>query len=199
MRNGRTVLKDFNFSAESGDALLLMGPNGSGKSTLLRICAGLLAADSGTLALNGEATNEDSAALHRQHHYVGHKDGLKSALTIAENLEVWASLLGGPTLPDALDLALERFSLHRLQDTPVHYLSAGQRRRAALARLILRHRPIWLLDEPLNGLDAKHIAVIEQALSHHVKAGGLALVATHQMLNLPDAECSVLTLGRATP
>ena len=174
-----------------------MGPNGSGKSTLLRICAGLLAADAGTLTLNGKNASEDSADLHRLHHYVGHKDGLKSALTIGENLEVWVSLLGGQAMPDAFDAALEKFSLARLQDTPVHYLSAGQRRRAALARLVLIQRPIWLLDEPLNGLDAKHIAVIEQALSDHVGAGGLALVATHQTLNLQDTDCSVLTLGAA--
>ncbi len=174
-----------------------MGPNGSGKSTLLRICAGLLAADSGTLALNGKNAGEDSADLHPLHHYVGHKDGLKSALTIQENLEVWASLLGGTTMPDAFDAALEKFNLARLQDTPVHYLSAGQRRRAALARLVLIQRPIWLLDEPLNGLDAKHIAVIENALSEHVGAGGLALVATHQLLDLQDADCSVLTLGQS--
>ena len=195
IRNGRQVLKGLSFELTAGQALLLMGPNGSGKSTLLRICAGLLQPDSGELRVDEEDGVENPAALHAVQHYVGHNNGLKTALTIRENLEVWSSLLQtSGSVPDT-EKALDAFGLLKLAETPVHYLSAGQRRRAALSRLLLVHRPLWLLDEPLNALDQKHIDIIEGAIARHTEQGGMAIVATHQMLNLPEAERSALHLG----
>ncbi len=195
IRNGRKVLKELSFEVATGQTLLLMGPNGSGKSTLLRICAGLLQADEGRLQVDGEDGLENPAVLHGLHHYVGHANGLKTALTIRENLEVWASLLTANGAEPNLDGALDAFGLMRLAETPVHYLSAGQRRRAALSRLLLVERPLWLLDEPLNALDQKHIDIIESAIAHHAAQGGMSIVATHQLLNLPETDRSVLDLG----
>ncbi len=175
-----------------------MGPNGSGKSTLLRICAGLLRPDAGALTLNGEDGIDNPGILHAAHHYIGHANGLKSALTVVENLSVWRSLFG--TASDAgLDHALSTFGLAKMAETPAHYLSAGQKRRVALSRLLLEERSIWLLDEPLNGLDEKHAAILIDCLSQHTRSGGMAIVATHQVLDIPEAELSILQLGNATP
>lgn len=196
IRNGRQVLKDLSFDVGAGHTLLLMGPNGSGKSTLLRICAGLLQPDTGQLHVNDEDGIANPSVLHGVQHYLGHNNGLKTALTIRENLDVWSSLLRSDEAAPNTERALARFGLSRLADTPVHYLSAGQKRRAALSRLLLVERPIWLLDEPLNALDEKHIDIVEEAIAHHARQGGIAIVATHQMLDIPEAERSVLGLGQ---
>ncbi len=188
------MLRDLSLMAAPGQTILLMGANGSGKSTLLRICAGLLAPDSGKILVGGADGIDNPGLLHRCNHYLGHANGLKTALTVAENIEIWRGLFGltGDALSSAQ--AVEAFGLTKLVDTPAHYLSAGQKRRAALARLLLAPRQIWLLDEPLTGLDDTHTAAVETCIANHAAAGGTAIVTTHQKLNLPAAECSVLRL-----
>lgn len=181
-RGGRAVLEDVSFTVCGGEALLVIGPNGAGKSTLLRALAGLLAPASGEIALSGGGSGEVPV----QAHYIGHAEAMKSALSARENLAFWAQMLGeGDGL--APQAALERFSLPRVADLPVGWLSAGQKRRVALARLLVAPRPVWLLDEPATALDAAALAGFARLMSGHLAAGGLIVAATHAPLGLAGA------------
>jgi heme exporter protein A len=191
-RGGRRILSGVSFEARAGQALLLVGPNGSGKSSLLRAIAGFLPLASGALALEGGTAE---AGIGEQAHYLGHADALKSALTAGENLAFWADALRGDSARAAWIAALERLGLAHVADFPARALSAGQKRRVALARLLVAPRPIWLLDEPTTALDAaaqRQFAVVMRA---HLAGGGLILAATHAPLDLDDA--AQLTLGAA--
>ena len=191
-RGGRRILSGVSFEARAGVALLLVGPNGSGKSSLLRAIAGFLPLASGRFALEGGTAE---AGIGEQAHYLGHADALKSALTAGENLAFWADALGGDATRAAWIAALDRLGLAHVADFPVRALSAGQKRRVALARLLVAPRPIWLLDEPTTALDAaaqRQFAVVMRA---HLAGGGLILAATHAPLELDDA--ARLTLGDA--
>ncbi len=181
-RAERLVLRDISFAVDRGGALLVLGPNGSGKSTLLRLLAGLKRADAGALLWNGEDAARDPVAHAGRVAYVGHLDAIKPALTAAENLRFAARLSGGD--PAA---ALAAFDLTPLAPLPARMLSAGQRRRLALARLALSRAPLWLLDEPTLGLDAGSIARLGTLLAAHRAAGGVVVAATHLALPLPDA------------
>ncbi len=186
-RGGRTVVDGLSFRLDSGEALLLTGPNGSGKTTLLRALAGFLAPASGTILLVDAPAERERAELS---HFVGHLDGLKSHLTVAENLAFWAAYLdeeGGGAQRERLEAALDRFDLAALADIPAGYLSAGQKRRLALARLGVAERPLWLLDEPTVSLDAASVALLIKAIAEHVAAGGLAAIATHVPMGLERA------------
>jgi len=179
------------FEARAGQALLVVGPNGSGKSSRLRAVAGFLPLAAGRFALEGGAEE----GIGEQAHYLGHSDALKSALTAGENLAFWADALGGDATRAAWIAALDRLGLAHVADFPVRALSAGQKRRVALARLLVAPRPIWLLDEPTTALDAaaqRQFAVVMRA---HLAGGGLILAATHAPLELDDA--ARLTLGDA--
>jgi len=190
-RGGRRVLSGVSFEARAGQALLVVGPNGSGKSSLLRAVAGFLPLAAGRFALEGGAEE----GIGEQAHYLGHSDALKSALTAGENLAFWADALGGDATRAAWIAALDRLGLAHVADFPVRALSAGQKRRVALARLLVAPRPIWLLDEPTTALDAaaqRQFAVVMRA---HLAGGGLILAATHAPLELDDA--ARLTLGDA--
>ena len=190
-RGGRRVLSGVSFEARAGQALLVVGPNGSGKSSLLRAVAGFLPLAAGRFALEGGAEE----GIGEQAHYLGHSDALKSALTAGENLAFWADALGGDATRAAWIAALDRLGLAHVADFPVRALSAGQKRRVALARLLVAPRPIWLLDEPTTALDAaaqRQFAVVMRA---HLAGGGLILAATHAPLGLDDA--ARLTLGDA--
>lgn len=203
-RGGRTVLSRLSFSLAPGEVLLVSGRNGAGKSTLLRTLSGLLQPVSGTVAY-GLADEEVRGA--ETVHYLGYEDALKPSLSLRENLEFWASLLRRtkaavtagvePFATPALDVraALDTFGIGRLEALPAAYLSAGQKRRAALARLLLAPRPIWLLDEPLIALDAAAQATLTAVMADHVAVGGAILVASHQPLALPHRE---LALGERT-
>ncbi len=158
-RGGRNIFSDLSFSLTSGEALLVTGANGAGKSTLLRALAGLLPLVAGEILIK-PAQELNRAALC---HYVGHADALKASLTVAENLAFWSNMLAVATAPElgfdatnaaSVDTALTQLGLAHASDLPAAYLSAGQRRRAALARLLTVPRPLWLLDEPLTALDA---------------------------------------------
>src|SRR5947209_7376258 len=148
-RGGRQLFSHLNFAVASGEALAVTGRNGAGKSSLLRAIAGLLPIGAGELALDGGQNDE---SIGGQAHYLGHADALKESLTARENLDFWASMLGAAPAIDAA-AALARLGLAHVIDFPVAILSAGQRRRVALARLLVAERPLWLLDEPTSALD----------------------------------------------
>ena len=176
------MFRDLDLSVAPGAALVLEGPNGSGKSTLLRMLAGLVTPAAGRLAWNGEDIRDDLPAHARRVTYVGHLDAVKPGLTVAENLRLAAVLGGG-----ALDDALEAMALAPLSDLPGRMLSAGQKRRLALARLVLGRAAIWLLDEPTLGLDTASIARFGELLARHLQGGGIVVAATHVPLPLPGA------------
>lgn len=185
-RAGRTVFEGVEFSLSAGRMLAVTGPNGAGKSSLLRIMAGLLRAAGGNLALKGGDPERNIA---EQAHYLGHQDALKPALTVAENLEFWARMFG--TATDTTE-ALAATGLDSLAPIPAAYLSAGQKRRLSLARLVTISRPIWLLDEPTAALDAAAQAILQRLMLAHLKAGGLIVAATHAPLGI---EAKELALG----
>ncbi len=176
-RGGRLVLAGVTFALSPGDTLLLRGPNGAGKSSLLRLLAGFLAPGTGTLWWEGKPAFEDRAAHRARLHLIGHSNAIKGALTVRENLGFAAAVAGTP--PVHLAGALEGFELTALADVPAAYLSAGQQRRLALARLLATPRPLWLLDEPDAGLDAANRAHLARAVAAHRAAGGIAVIATH--------------------
>jgi heme exporter protein A len=183
-RGGREVFRDVSFSLDAGRALALVGPNGAGKSSLLRLTAGLVRPAGGTLVLEGF---DSELTVGEQAHYLGHLDALKPALTVAENLDFWIRALGGgPGL--GCGAALERVGLTRLVDLPAQYLSAGQRRRLALARLLVVHRPLWLLDEPTTALDIASQGRLFELIAAHLAEGGLVMAATHQPLAVATDE-----------
>jgi heme exporter protein A len=180
-RSGRRIFSGLAFALGPGDALAVTGRNGAGKSSLLAILSGRLRPDAGriTVADVGEASLPECL------HVVGHRDGLKSSLTAGENLHFARTLLGAPRLFPAE--ALAQLGLGHAHDLPVAYLSAGQRRRVALARLLVCARPLWRLDEPTAALDTASQAVLAGLMAAHRAAGGLVIAATHQALGLDGA------------
>ncbi|WP_449409896.1 heme ABC exporter ATP-binding protein CcmA [Methylobacterium komagatae] len=180
-RSGRRIFSGLTFSLGEGGALAVTGRNGAGKSSLLAILSGRLRPDGGRIAIS----DVGEASLPECLHVVGHRDGLKSALTAGENLTFARDLLGAPRLMPRE--ALERLGLGHVYDLPVAYLSAGQRRRVALARLLVCVRPLWLLDEPTAALDVASQDVLSALMAEHRAGGGLVIAATHQALGLHDA------------
>jgi heme exporter protein A len=172
------------FALAAGDALVLRGPNGSGKSSLLRLLAGFLAPAAGRLAWEGAAIGDDPGAHRMRLHWVGHADAIKSALTVRENLAFAAAMAGAAD--GRIAGALAHFGLAGLAELPGRLLSAGQRRRTALARLLAAPRPLWLLDEPGVGLDAASRTRLEEAIAGHRAGGGLVVLATHGDVAVPD-------------
>jgi len=188
IRGARVVIADLSFAVAAGESLLLTGPNGSGKTTLIRTIAGFLKPELGSVRLEGGDSEMDLA---QQCHYVGHLSGTKASLSVAANLAFWADYLGDhdPLVPtqERVAGALERFGLAALADIPAGFLSAGQRRRLGLARVLVAKRPIWLLDEPTVSLDAASTTLLAEIVSEHVAAGGILLAATHLPLGIEGA------------
>lgn len=182
-RGGRDVFAGLDFVLPPGGALLLTGPNGSGKSSLLRLMAGLLRPAAGELLWDGRPVAEAPEAHAARLHYLGHLDAVKPVLSVAENLRFWAAVRGGR---GTLDAALEAFALSELADVPGRLLSAGQRRRLALARLLAAPAEMWLLDEPSVGLDHASVGRLAAAIAAHRDGGGRVAVATHTALDLAD-------------
>jgi heme exporter protein A len=188
IRGGRTLFADLSFGAAAGEALLVMGPNGAGKTTLLRTIAGLLRPAAGRVFMEGGAPDR---TLSEQCHYVGHANAIKTSLTVAENATFWSRFLGNGGASQA---ALETFGLAALGDIPAGYLSAGQKRRLGLARLLLAERPVWLLDEPTASLDGASQEALTGAVNAHLDRGGIVVAATHVPLGFNGAR--ELHLGR---
>ena len=189
VRGGRGVFSGLSFAVGAGEALLVSGPNGAGKSSLLRAVAGLVRLTNGTLALEG---GDDDATLAEQAHYLGHQDALKPSLTVAENLDFWARYLDGGA---AITPALDAVGLGSIASLPAAYLSAGQRRRLSIARLIAVDRPLWLLDEPTSALDAAAQTTLAKLMRDHLAGGGMILAATHGPIGLDGVK--ELRLGGA--
>jgi heme exporter protein A len=192
VRAGRIVFARMAFRIEAGGLLILRGPNGAGKSSLLRLMAGLLPQAHGALLWNAEDVADDPHAHRARAAYAGHDDALKPGLTVREHLDFHAALRGCRAKTGA---ALEAFGLESLGGTPARFLSAGQRKRAALARLIAAPSALWLLDEPSNGLDSRSVALLEAAIDAHRRDGGLVVAATH--LDFAGAGAATLTLESA--
>lgn len=184
-RGGRDVFVGLDFTLPAGGALLLTGANGSGKSSLLRLMAGLLRPASGALLWDGRPVAAEAEAHAARLHYLGHLDAVKPVLTVAENLTFWAALRGGAS---AVDAALDAFGLTALAAVPGRLLSAGQRRRVALARLLAAPAELWLLDEPSVGLDQASVGRLAAAITAHRAQGGRVVVATHTALELGDPQ-----------
>ena len=171
-RGGRIVFQNLNFEIGAGEFAELRGPNGAGKSSLLRLLAGLNVPESGSLVFEG---GKDEATIAEQAHYIGHSEANKPALTVQENLKFWSELFGVPLNSNATSF----FNLDGLADDQALLLSAGQKRRLALTRLLLAYRPLWLLDEPSVGLDSASIILLQDQIKKHVATGGIIIAATH--------------------
>lgn len=184
-RSGQPVLDRIGFDVADGCALVLRGPNGVGKSTLLRVIAGLLPAAGGRVALDGVAIEADCDGWAERIAYAGHLDAIKPQLTVAENLRFWAALHGAEV--GAVGRALAAFGLAAIAERAAQVCSAGQKRRLGLARLLLVPRRLWLLDEPTVSLDVETTRRFAGLIAEHCAAGGVALIATHVDLGLPDA------------
>ncbi len=178
------LFEALSFALGPGDALVLRGPNGSGKSSLLRLLAGFLRAGAGAISWDGRPCQLDSTEHRGRLHFVGHADPLKPLLSVAENLAFAAGLGGGS---GTVAPALAGFDLEGLAATPARFLSSGQKRRANLARLLAGSRQLWLLDEPGVGLDVANRKRLQQAITSHRAAGGIAVLATHGDVSVSDA------------
>jgi len=194
-RGERLVFENLDFALSSGGALLLTGHNGSGKSSLLRVMAGLTPPLTGALTWDGTGIADDTAAHHARLHFIGHQDALKPVLTAAETLRFCAALR--ETARDRVLPALRKFHLAEFADWPCRVLSAGQRRRLALARLVASPAPLWLLDEPSTGLDEASTQDLLAAIAGHRAESGMVAIATHLPLPIPGA--APLSLEKFAP
>ena len=195
VRGERLVFEDLGFSVAAGGGLMVVGPNGSGKTSLLRLAAGLAAPAAGAFTWDGAPISETPEAHHARTAFVGHLDAVKPAFTAAENLGFWMRLGGGGG-QTAVAGALERLGIAGLAEVPARLLSAGQRRRLALARLAAATTRLWLLDEPTVALDEGAVASLHSLMAEHRAGGGRVIVATHQPLILDGTE--ILRLGEPT-
>lgn len=190
IRGGREVFSGLGFALQSSEALFVTGPNGAGKSSLLRMIAGFVRAAAGKLELQ---EGDPELTIPEQTHYLGHQDALKPSLTVAENLAFWARYLGGGG--EAPRSALGAVGLDMLAELPAAYLSAGQRRRLSIARLVAVKRPIWLLDEPTSALDRAAQDKLAELMKGHLSGGGMIVAAAHGPIGLERAR--ELRLGAA--
>lgn len=183
-RGGDLIFAGVSFAVEAGMALLVTGPNGAGKSTLLRITGGLLPSASGTVKFSGGGEKWPDAGS--ASHYLGATNAMKPALTVDENLSFWRTFLGEHLC--TVDEALDKVGLLDIAHLPFGYLSTGQRRRVAIARLLVSYRPLWLLDEPTSGLDRRSETHFAELMREHLAGGGLIVAATHLPLGLENTQ-----------
>ncbi|MBN7806247.1 heme ABC exporter ATP-binding protein CcmA [Agrobacterium rosae] len=183
------IFMNVSFKLTGGQALVLTGPNGSGKSTLLRVIAGLLQPETGTVKIAGEGIESDTRA-HEASHYLGHRNAMKQELSVFENLDFWRKFLGDFTggMSVGIEKAAEIVGLASITHLPFGYLSAGQQRRFAMAKLLVAWRPVWILDEPTAALDASADVMFTGLVEAHLANGGIVIAATHQPLRLEGAQ-----------
>jgi heme exporter protein A len=187
-RGGRWVFAGVSFALNSGQALLLKGANGSGKSSLLRVLASLIAPVEGAIGWRGASIRADLESYRAELRFISHQDAIKPVLRVRENLAFVSGLADPAVTAQAIDSALDGLDLLPLANLPARFLSAGQRRRLALARLLAAPAPLWLLDEPGSGLDRQSLERLHVMISAHRQAGGIVIASSHGDLNLPEAQ-----------
>jgi len=195
VRGERLLFSDVNFSMTPGTFLQVTGPNGSGKTSLLRIICGLMAPENGEVRWQGANIRSLGEEYSRDFTYVGHRNGVKEELSSLENLRIYSGLTGTDLSRERAQQALDQVGLGRRENLPARFLSEGQRRRSALARLITSHTPLWVLDEVLASLDAAAVDLVKSLIEGHLGKGGMAIVATHQELILSAGSFQGLELA----
>jgi len=195
VRGDRRLFAHLSFSLEQGELLYLYGDNGSGKTTLMRAICGLFHPTEGKILWNGKDIRDLSEDYTREVLYVGHKNGIKDDLTAIENLRILSTLDGVHLSEDQAWDSLDRIGLRGFEDLPTQVLSQGQKRRVALARLLAHQAKLWILDEPFTALDRDAVTMLQEVIRAHVDGGGMALLTTHQEVNLTQGQVKQLQLG----
>ena len=185
VRGERRLFQNLNLTVSSGECLHVRGENGVGKTSLLRLLTGLAAPESGEILWGGNSITRDVSSYHRELLFLGHRDALKDDLTAFENLELYAALDDIHLPGDKALAALWRFGLRGREHLPVNCLSAGQKRRVLMARMLTRQAKLWILDEPFNALDIHAIKALQGLITEHVEQGGLVVLTSHQEVDLP--------------
>lgn len=198
-RGVRLLFERLSFALEPGGLLRVEGGNGQGKTSLLRLLAGLARPHAGEVRWCGRPLAQDRETYHREMAYLGHAHGIKDDLTPHENLRFAAGLHGRRFDGERAGALLQRLGLARSQGLACRVLSFGQRRRVALCGLMLAEAPLWILDEPLTGLDVQAVALVEAVIDEHLKGGGLVVLTTHQPLALPQARVQAVRIGPPLP
>lgn len=194
VRGGRRLFHNLSFSLEPGELLEVSGANGSGKTSLLRMLCGLLAPTAGEILWQGERILALKEEYLKELTYLGHANGVKAELSASENLRIYGGISGVEPDDEKIIAALERMGLGGREDLPVKTLSQGQQRRLALARLLVGERALWILDEPLTALDSAAVRLVQSVLEEHLEGGGLAVLTTHQPLNVRARLTKQITL-----
>lgn len=194
VRGGRQLFQDLSFSLEPGAALEVTGPNGSGKTSLLRMLCGLLSPTAGAILWRGESISSLKEEYLKGLAYLGHANGIKPELDARENLRIATGLAGVRASAEQIDAALTRMGLGHQTESPAKTLSQGQQRRLALARLAVSNKPLWILDEPLTALDSAAVRLVQSVLDEHLQEGGMAVLTTHQPLEITGGRTQRLQL-----
>ena len=195
IRGDRRLFSDLSFELASGQLLYLKGRNGSGKTTLLRSLCGLFHPDAGEVMWSGKKVSDLGERFYQDVLYIGHAPGIKLDLTPVENLRVYSRLHGLQADDRSLWQALQALGLKGFEDLPARMLSAGQKRRIALARLFIDRAPLWILDEPFTALDVAAVDLLQEMIAEHVSAGGMVILTTHQEVELTEEQIKRLVLG----
>ncbi|MBT3204266.1 MAG: cytochrome c biogenesis heme-transporting ATPase CcmA [Gammaproteobacteria bacterium] len=193
VKDDRVLFEDLNISLSAGQMLLVEGKNGSGKTSLLRILTGLNLPESGYVLWKGEPIDKVGPDYYEQVNYIGHHDGIKRDLTCLENLRLVQAM--GKPLPIDLDDALDKVNLYRFGDNFVATLSAGQKRRLAMARLVVTEAKLWIMDEPFTSLDKASMAMFQQMFEQHLANGGVIVMTSHHDIEMPDSDVVRLNLS----
>ena len=188
VRGEKQLFSGLNLRLSAGACLHVRGENGVGKTSLLRLLTGLAKPDSGEVMWSNQNISKDSLSYHRDLLFLGHRDGLKEDLTALENLQTYAVLDALPLTQEKALAALWRFGLRGREHLPVNCLSAGQKRRVLMARMLTREAPLWILDEPFNALDIKAVHELKNLISEHLLHGGLVVMTSHQDVNIPNMQ-----------
>ena len=186
VRGERTLFTGLDFEVFAGQWLHVRGENGIGKTSLLRLLSGLTKPAAGEIFWNEQLISADPSEYHRNLLFLGHRDSLKEDLTALENLSIATALDGITVSEEEILLALHRFGLRGREDLPVNCLSAGQKRRVLLARLLLRQAKLWILDEPFNALDVRAVEMLSELILEHIACGGMAIMTSHQEIPMPN-------------
>lgn len=192
-RNNQWLLKNISFELHAGELLHIRGANGSGKSTLLRIIAGYIEPTMGNVCWNDKNIYQESENYSQAFHYIGHQNGIKSSLTVRENLQLFSALAHKKITLVQLNALLKKMRLEHIADLSAHHLSSGQLRRLALTRILLYPASLWLLDEPSTALDSEGQELFSQLINQHLHTGGMVIVTAHQ--TLPKTNIKILQLG----